>query len=117
MQASALLFDTLAREGLERLDDTGVPFDPTTHEAVEHEPADEDAVGGGNAAGAANQAEFAGEPEDHESSEPGGGSDPRGEARSQDGVQTAGPMVVAVLRAGYRWKGKEIRPPMVRVRG
>jgi molecular chaperone GrpE len=71
LQASSLLSDTLAKEGLELIDETDVEFDPTTHEAVEHDPA----VGG----------------------EPG--------------------TVSGVLRAGYRWKGRVIRPAMVRVRG
>jgi len=69
---STLLADTLAREGLERIDDAGEAFDPTTHEAVEH--------AAGDSAG-------------------------------------DGPVVDEVLRAGYRWKGRVIRPAMVRVRG
>jgi molecular chaperone GrpE len=72
LQASALLADTLAKEGLERIDDEGAAFDPLTHEAVE-------------------------------------------QLSAQEG--TAGPVVDGVLRAGYRWKGRVIRPAMVRVRG
>ncbi len=75
---STLLADTLAREGLERIDDPGTPFDPTTHEAVEHTDV--------------------------------------GSATPGDGAP-AGPVVDEVLRAGYRWKGRVIRPAMVRVRG
>jgi molecular chaperone GrpE len=71
LQASALLTDTLAREGLEPIDEADVPFDPTTHDAVEHVDA----------------------------------------AGDDEGT------VSAVLRAGYRWKGRVIRPAMVRVRG
>ena len=37
LQATALLFDTLNKEGLERVDDTGAEFDPMTHDAVEHD--------------------------------------------------------------------------------
>jgi len=74
---STLLADTLAREGLERIEDPGAPFDPTTHEAVEHTPAN---------------------------------------GTTLDGAP-AGPVVDEVLRAGYRWKGRVIRPAMVRVRG
>ena len=86
---SALLTDTLAREGLERIADAGDPFDPTVHEAVDHVPIDADtdatdAPGAGAAAG--------------------------------EGA-SAGPVVDDVLRAGYRWKGRVIRPAMVRVRG
>ena len=65
------LFDTLEREGLERIDPLNQPFDPTLHDAVAHEPGD-------------------------------------GEG---------GPSVVEVLRAGYRWKGRVLRPAMVKVRG
>jgi molecular chaperone GrpE len=65
------LFDTLEREGLERIDPLNVAFDPTVHEAVAHEPGD-----------------GAGQPE-----------------------------VVEVMRAGYRWKGRVLRPAMVKVRG
>jgi molecular chaperone GrpE len=86
VQASALLFDTLAKEGLERTDDLGQPFDPNRHEAVEHEPSPDDA----------------------------------GNSSEADGGTTEGadvPVVSGVLRAGYRWKGKVIRPAMVRVRG
>ena len=67
------LFDTLEKEGLERIDPLGKPFDPNEHDAVMHEPADGDG---------------AGEPE-----------------------------VVDVMRAGYRWKGRVLRPAMVKVRG
>jgi molecular chaperone GrpE len=38
-QARALLVDALAREGLERVEDAGVPFDPVIHDAVAHAPA------------------------------------------------------------------------------
>ena len=63
--------DVLEREGLERIDPIGGPFDPTLHDAVAHEPGD------------------------------------------GDGQQE----VVEVLRAGYRWKGRVLRPAMVKVRG
>jgi len=85
VQASALLSDTLAREGLERIDEPGAPFDPQMHEAVDQVPATE----GPGAAGAPESA-----------------PDP-----------AAGPVVDGVLRAGYRYKGRVIRPAMVRVRG
>jgi molecular chaperone GrpE len=65
------LFDSLEREGLERIDPLNVAFDPTVHDAVAHEPGD-----------------GTGEPE-----------------------------VVEVMRAGYRWKGRVLRPAMVKVRG
>jgi molecular chaperone GrpE len=69
-QITAFLVTTLEREGLERIDPSGGPFDPTLHEAVAHEPSD------------------GGEQE-----------------------------VVEVMRAGYRWKGRVLRPAMVKVRG
>jgi molecular chaperone GrpE len=69
-QVGQLLFDTLIKEGLEGITPKpGEPFDPTVHEAVVHEPGEED------------------------------------------------PHVVEVLRPGYRWKGRLLRPAMVKVRG
>jgi molecular chaperone GrpE len=41
---------------------------------------------------------------------------PAGEV-APDGPVVDGPVVDGVLRAGYRWKGRVIRPAMVRVRG
>jgi molecular chaperone GrpE len=96
---STLLADTLAREGLERIDDAGAPFDPTTHEAVDHVP---DAAPAGSTPGTPGptaRAASAGQ-----------------DARSGDATPD-GPVVDEVLRAGYRWKGRVIRPAMVRVRG
>jgi molecular chaperone GrpE len=69
-QLSATLFGVLEKEGLERIDPVGEPFDPTLHDAVAHEP---------------------------------------GDADRQE--------VAEVLRAGYRWKGRVLRPAMVKVRG
>jgi molecular chaperone GrpE len=79
LQAAGLFEDTMAKEGLERVDTVGVEFDPTVHEAVEHQPAED----GGGAGGEAER----------------------------------GPVVSDVLRAGYRYKGRVVRPAMVRVRG
>jgi molecular chaperone GrpE len=69
-QLTSALYGVLEREGLERIDPHGGPFDPTLHDAVAHEPSD-------------------------------------------DGQQE----VVEVMRAGYRWKGRVLRPAMVKVRG
>ena len=63
------LFDALEKEGLERIDAQGQPFDPNQHDAVMHEEGDEE------------------------------------------------PEVSDVLRAGYRWKGRVLRPAMVKVKG
>jgi molecular chaperone GrpE len=40
-QSRALLLDALAKEGLERIDDVGVTFDPQVHDAVAHVADDE----------------------------------------------------------------------------
>jgi molecular chaperone GrpE len=66
------LTEALAREGLERIDPGGQPFDPQRAEAVMHEPGE----GDGN-----------------------------------------GPTVAEVMRAGYAWKGRVLRPAMVKVVG
>jgi molecular chaperone GrpE len=71
--ASALT-EALSKAGLERIDPVAEPFDPTEHEAVAHEPANEDDL---------------------------------------DGKQ----IVSSLMRAGYRWKGRLLRPAMVSVRG
>ena len=39
--ARAMLMDTLGKEGLERVDQAGVPFDPSEHDAVAHAEAEE----------------------------------------------------------------------------
>jgi molecular chaperone GrpE len=62
------LFGALEREGLERIEPKGEPFDPTVAEAVVHEP---------------------------------------GEGGAQ--------VVADVLRAGYRWRGRLLRPALVKV--
>jgi molecular chaperone GrpE len=69
-QVAAALLDVLGKEGLERIDPVGQPFDPTEHEAVQHEPGDGD---------------------EH--------------------------VVSGLMRAGWRWKGRVLRPAMVMVKG
>jgi molecular chaperone GrpE len=69
LQLASALYDLLFKEGLERLDPVGQPFDPNEHEAVMHEPGDGD------------------------------------------------PEVIEVMRAGYKWKGRVLRPAMVKVKG
>ena len=69
------LVGVLAAEGLEVLDGTDEPFDPTRHEAVMTAEPDEDS--------------------------------------SADGP--AEPVVVEILRTGYAWKGRVLRPAMVKV--
>ena len=68
-QARDMLVNTLTKEGLERIDPAGKPFDPNEADAVAHEEGED------------------------------------------------GPVVAEVLRPGYRWKGRVIRPAMVKVRG
>jgi molecular chaperone GrpE len=70
-QVQSALMTALEKEGLERIDPVGKPFDPNEHDAVAHEEGD---TGGG-------------------------------------------PIVSEVLRTGYRFKGKLLRPAMVKVKG
>ena len=69
-QVAGALLDVLGKEGLERIDPVGQPFDPNEQEAVQHEPGD--------------------------------GEDP---------------VVATLFRAGWRWKGRVLRPAAVGVRG
>jgi molecular chaperone GrpE len=94
--ASSLLTSVLAKEGLERIDPVGQPFDPNAHEAVGHLPAKPAAGGANGAVGAAAD----------------GSDDGDGEDAVHDG-----PVVGQVMRPGYRWKGTVIRPAMVMVYG
>jgi molecular chaperone GrpE len=71
-QLSASLFAVLEKEGLEKIDTAGDPFDPAYHDAVAHDPGDS---------------------------------------------ESGGPEVAEVMRAGYRWRGRVVRPAMVKVRG
>ena len=67
------LMEILTKAGLERNGEPGDPFDPEMHEAVMHEPAEDD----------------------------------------EDDVSA----IAEVLRTGYSWKGRVLRPAMVKVRG
>lgn len=86
--ARGQLLDTLAKEGLERVDAADVAFDPTVHDAVAHAPAES-------------------EPNDGE----------RGQGGDEPLPAAPGVVVDEVMRAGYRWRGQVLRPAMVRVRG
>ncbi len=68
----ASLVATLAKQGLFKVDDVEVPFDPNVHEAVLSESGGED---------------------------------------------DEAPQVAEVMRAGYLWNGRVVRPAMVKVRG
>jgi len=130
-QIGSLLRDILAREGVERIDAVGVPFDPTVHDAVGHLPADEPASGAastgpsqvkktkGAGAGAPGETtasagigKSTGTGRSDETSEP----DEAGEAEGTGGTDD-GPTVAQVMRAGYRLKSKVLRPAMVVVKG
>src|SRR5438067_7707900 len=64
-QVLASLMGVLEKEGLERIQPDGAEFDPNEHDAVAHEPRDDDAHGA---------------------------------------------EVIEVMRPGYRWKGRVVRP-------
>lgn len=68
-QVHAALLGVLEKEGLQRINPVGQPFDPNEADAVAHEDAED------------------------------------------------GPLVSEVFRSGYRWKGRVLRPAMVKVRG
>ena len=96
-QARGQLLDVLVREGLERVDTVGVPFDPTVHDAVAHADPDDERPG-------AFEAQT--------------GSQVRGEGDETAGGPSLHTISVdGVLRAGYLWRGQVLRPAMVRVRG
>jgi molecular chaperone GrpE len=98
-QARRQLLEVLGREGLERVDAVGVPFDPTVHDAVAHaEPATEPTEPSANAGDEPVAAE-----------ELGNGT--------ANGSTPHTVTVDEVLRSGYRWRGQVLRPAMVRVRG
>jgi molecular chaperone GrpE len=94
LAASSQLRDVLAKEGLERIDPVGEEFDPNSHEAVGHLPAEEAAVPGGSGLGG-----------------------PRAESGAADDAASGEPVVAQVMRPGYRWRGAVVRPAMVMVRG
>ena len=71
-QVLASLMSVLEKEGLERIQPEGHEFDPNEHDAVAHEPRDDD---------------------------------------------ESGAQVIEVMRPGYRWKGRVVRPAMVKVKG
>jgi molecular chaperone GrpE len=81
-QIDALLRKTLAQEGLERIDDSDVAFDPAIHDAVAHVPA---------------------EPVDADVEE------------MKEKIDHG--RVSEVMRAGYRLRGRVLRPAMVKVEG
>ena len=85
------LVEALRGLGLERIDEVGVAFDPSLHEAVQHRQAEAARASGQPAADAAQQTDEAAE------------------------ATPDGPVVVEVLRPGYRVDERVLRPAMVAV--
>jgi molecular chaperone GrpE len=101
-QIDSLLRDILAREGVEKIDAVGVPFDPTIHDAVGQVPSEPAATA------APGEPEGAGGHASKHAPKP---KSPKSHA------QPAGPTVAQVMRAGYRMKSNLLRPAMVLVGG
>ncbi|HEV2362538.1 MAG TPA: nucleotide exchange factor GrpE [Acidimicrobiales bacterium] len=101
-QLGSLLADVTQREGLERIDTAGVPFEPTVHDAVAHVPDDEDVV---------DEADV---PDDAAGDDAKRAPGPGGKGKTPP---VEGPVVAEVLRSGYSLKGRVLRPAMVKVRG
>lgn len=95
-QIASLLRDLLAKDGLERIDAVGVAFDPAIHDAVAHLPAGDEGV-------VATEGDTVAEGDD--------------EAGAPAGGAAASTVVAEVLRAGYRLRGRVLRPAMVTVQG
>jgi molecular chaperone GrpE len=103
-QARGQLLDVLGKEGLERVDAVDVPFDPTVHDAVAHADVSAESAGaGGSVVGVGDGG--------------GNGRDFGNGGGSANGSASHSVTVDEVLRAGYRWRGRVLRPAMVRVRG
>jgi len=105
-QIGTLLRDVLEREGLERIDQVGVQFDPTVHDAVAQTGPDEPAGGGGSPG--------------QTQGEEGGGDQAASDEATAGSEGAAGSSdknsVASVMRSGYRLKGRVLRPAMVAVR-
>jgi molecular chaperone GrpE len=125
-QIDSLLRDILAREGLERIDAVGVPFDPTIHDAVgqvapEPPPGPEPAPVSAASPGAATVAQGQWAPRPASAAKgpaqtakaPAQATGPAQTAKAT--AQAAGPRVAQVMRAGYRMRSKVLRPAMVLV--
>jgi molecular chaperone GrpE len=107
-QLDALLRDVLAREGLERIDAVGVPFDPTVHDAVGHVASP---PGPSQHDGAKSEAAPAEAAAGEKTPKP-----PVKSAKAQKApAKSDGPSVAQVMRAGYKMKSKVLRPAMVLV--
>ncbi|MGD1012020.1 MAG: nucleotide exchange factor GrpE [Acidimicrobiales bacterium] len=103
-QIDSLLRDILAREGIERIDSTGVPFDPTVHDAVGH-VAEDSAQDLEAASPTASRAGTTKAPKSGKAN------------KALKAGAEGGPTVVQVMRAGYLLRSKVLRPAMVVVKG
>jgi molecular chaperone GrpE len=117
LQASSLLVDTLAKEGLELIGEVGATFDPNAHEAVEHVPAEQVPSAGAGRQPTKPQAADPRAARWGAGVAPSGGPSVHDQAPATAEGAATEPVVVGVLRPGYRWKGRLIRPAMVRVKG
>jgi len=123
LQAASLFEDVLEKEGLERIDTEGVAFDPSSHDAVEHVSADASGSHGVEGSQGVEAGRAVGYDDDDDEvadaeiveEEPAGAAGAAGAAAAAGAA--GGPTVVTVLRPGYIWKGRVIRPAMVRVQG
>lgn len=117
LQIDALLRDTLAREGVEKIDAVGVEFDPTVHDAVGHVPAEPAPEGDG--AGADRSDAATEEPSGRAGTPEGHPTGPRTATRASKAPKAArhtGPTVAQIMRPGYKMKSKVLRPAMVLVK-
>jgi len=114
-QIASLLRDQLAKDGLERIDSVGVAFDPSIHDAVAHlEPPE---ARGSPPSG--REGDYHELTEEQATSGATVEEDPGEESLSGElpTRQAGRPEVAEVLRAGYRLKGRVLRPAMVTVQG
>jgi molecular chaperone GrpE (heat shock protein) len=135
-QIDSLLRDILAREGIQRIDAVGVPFDPTIHDAVGRiaptpppRPAAKKrasaskpvAAPGAQGPGGPTEADEKAAALARAEAEAKAEADARAEAEAKAAAAAAEssgvPTVAQVMRAGYRLKSKVLRPAMVIVGG
>jgi molecular chaperone GrpE len=107
-QIDSLLRDILAREGIEKIDAVGGPFDPTIHDAVGHVPAE---PAGGPGPGTKTAP---GDSPEAATLTPKPAAKPKG---LKAPAPVTGPTVAQVMRPGYKMKSKVLRPAMVLVGG
>ncbi len=131
LQSGSMLFDVLATEGVERIDQVGVPFDPTVHEAIEHTVTGQRAKehpatpAQGHHTNRSTEhhvkephekaQHIAGQVHQDEKSDKVSSGAPSEGVDSTDRPHEGAAVVTGVFRAGYRWKGRVLRPAMVKV--